>query len=103
VWQLLLNPREPFPLAALNSLRKPMIISLLAEALGALHWLQGELLDYTAASCILTVRKYRLSEDPNVSVGVVEAGEYLVNDALIDTPGMLLLLQLYQSSTYGNL
>ncbi|KAL4931456.1 GMC family oxidoreductase [Aspergillus undulatus] len=28
----------------------------------------------------------RLSENPNVTVGVVEAGKYLINDPLIDTP-----------------
>ncbi|KAL3456964.1 hypothetical protein BJX64DRAFT_29240 [Aspergillus heterothallicus] len=28
----------------------------------------------------------RLSEDPNVTVGVVEAGKYKINDPLIDTP-----------------
>ncbi|KAF8604818.1 alcohol oxidase [Ceratobasidium sp. AG-I] len=35
----------------------------------------------------------RLSEDPNVSVGVIEAGEYLIDDPLINTPQSARLLQ----------
>lgn len=31
----------------------------------------------------------RLSEDPNVTVGVLEAGGYHVNEPLVDVPGPL--------------
>ncbi|KAG9121402.1 hypothetical protein FRC07_002661, partial [Ceratobasidium sp. 392] len=35
----------------------------------------------------------RLSEDPNISVGVIDAGQYLVDDPLIDTPRSAIALQ----------
>ncbi|KAG8742419.1 hypothetical protein FRC10_001553 [Ceratobasidium sp. 414] len=35
----------------------------------------------------------RLSEDPNISVGVIDAGQYLVNDPLIDTPRSAIAMQ----------
>ncbi|KAG9125584.1 hypothetical protein FRC07_006994, partial [Ceratobasidium sp. 392] len=35
----------------------------------------------------------RLSEDPNIFVGVIDAGQYLVNDPLIDTPRSAIALQ----------
>ncbi|KAG8785534.1 hypothetical protein FRC12_017462 [Ceratobasidium sp. 428] len=35
----------------------------------------------------------RLSEDPNIVVGVIDAGQYLVNDPLIDTPRSAIAMQ----------
>lgn len=35
------------------------------------------------AGCVIAAR---LSEDPNVTVGVVEAGKYRIGDPLVDTP-----------------
>ncbi|KAG8678907.1 hypothetical protein FRC08_017388, partial [Ceratobasidium sp. 394] len=35
----------------------------------------------------------RLSEDPNTSVGVIDAGQYLVGDPLIDTPRSAIAMQ----------
>lgn len=35
------------------------------------------------AGCVLAAR---LSEDPNVTVGVIEAGKYRIGDPLVDTP-----------------
>jgi choline dehydrogenase-like flavoprotein len=32
----------------------------------------------------------RLTEDPNVTVGVLEAGKYRIGDFLVDTPAMFL-------------
>jgi choline dehydrogenase-like flavoprotein len=32
----------------------------------------------------------RLTEDPNVTVGVLEAGKYRIGDPLVDTPGMFM-------------
>ncbi|KAI1338705.1 aryl-alcohol dehydrogenase [Xylariaceae sp. FL0016] len=40
----------------------------------------------------------RLTENPAITVGVIEAGEYLVGDELIDTPGAF--LQLFHKEKY---
>ncbi|KAI0004689.1 aryl-alcohol dehydrogenase [Xylariaceae sp. FL0662B] len=40
----------------------------------------------------------RLSENPNITVGVIEAGQYLIGDKLVDTPGTF--LQLFHDEKY---
>ncbi|KAL4874971.1 GMC oxidoreductase-domain-containing protein [Aspergillus karnatakaensis] len=40
----------------------------------------------------------RLSEDPSVTVGIIEAGKYHINDPLIDTPAAV--MQLFENPKY---
>lgn len=47
------------------------------------------------AGCTIAAR---LSENPDVNVGVIEAGKYRIGDPLVDTPGAL--FQLFENPEY---
>lgn len=47
------------------------------------------------AGCAIAAR---LSENPDVTVGVIEAGKYRIGDPLVDTPGAL--FQLFEDPEY---